>query len=49
MASNESPERYKRGIMYYDEIMALTFLFSYVIHPGKKNPDKKFKLSIAQC
>lgn len=42
--SNESIERYKRGIMYYDEIMTLTFLFSYVIHPGKRNPDKKFLL-----
>lgn len=42
--SNESPERYKQGIMYYDEIMTLTFLFSYVIHPGTKNPDKKFLL-----
>lgn len=30
--------------MYYDEIMQLTFMFSYVIHPGKKNPHKKFFL-----
>lgn len=42
--SNESIERYQAGVMYYDEVMLLTFLFSYVIHPGNKNPDKKFFL-----
>lgn len=41
---NESSERYEKGCMYYDEIMQLTFMFSYVIHPGKKNPHKKFFL-----
>ncbi len=39
---NEDNLRYENGIMYYDEVMILTFMFSYVIHPGSKNPDKKF-------
>lgn len=41
---NEDISRYKRGILYYDEVMILTFMFSYVIHPGRKNPNKKFFL-----
>ena len=28
--------------MRYDDVMALTFMFSYVISPGCLNPDKKF-------
>lgn len=39
---NEDNSRYNKGIMYYDEIMTLTFMFSYVIHPGTRNPGKKF-------
>lgn len=41
---NESLVRYERGILCYDEVMTLTFMFSHVIHPGKKNADKKFFL-----
>lgn len=40
----EAGDRHKKGIFYYDEIMAITFLFSSVIHPGSRNPDKKFFL-----
>lgn len=42
LPQNEDNSRYEEGIMCYDEIMILTFMFSYVIHPGEKNPDKKF-------
>ncbi len=42
LPQNEDNSRYEKGIMFYDEIMILTFMFSYVIHPGTKNPDKKF-------
>lgn len=41
---NEDLSRYKKRILYYDEVMTLTFMFSYVIHPGTRNPDKKFFL-----
>ncbi len=41
---NEDLSRYKKGILYYDEVMTLTFMFSYVIHPGIRNPDTKFFL-----
>lgn len=44
LPTNDGISRYHQGIMSYDEIMTLTFLFSYVIHPGSKNPDKKFFL-----
>ncbi len=41
---NEDLSRYKKGLLYYDEVMTLTFMFSYVIHPGIKNPGTKFFL-----
>lgn len=42
LPQNESNSRYEEGIMCYDEVMALTFMFSYVIHPGAGNREKKF-------
>lgn len=39
---NEDISRYEKGIMYYDEVMTLIFMFSYVIRPGTKNSGKKF-------
>lgn len=42
LPQNESLERYHNGILCYDEVMTLTFMFSHVIHPGVKNPDKRF-------
>lgn len=41
---NEDISRYKKGFLYYDEVMTITFMFSYVIQPGTGNPDKKFFL-----
>lgn len=41
---NEDNSRYQDGYICYDELMILTFMFSYVIHPGNENPDKKFFL-----
>lgn len=38
----EKIDRYNEGIMYYDEIMALTFMFSDYRNMGELNPDKKF-------
>lgn len=32
----------EKDVMRYDDVMALTFMFSYVISPGCLNPDKKF-------
>lgn len=44
LPKNESVDRYKQGIMCYDEIMTLTFMFANVIHPGKKNLGRKYLL-----
>ena len=38
----EPMDRYKQGIMYYDEVMSFTFLFSDYRELGDKNEDKKF-------
>lgn len=38
----ESIDRYNEGIMYYDEIMSFTFLFSDYRQLGDKYPDKNF-------
>lgn len=38
----EPIDRYKQGIMYYDEVMSFTFMFSDCRELGDKNPDKKF-------
>ena len=38
----ESMERYEQGIMYYDEIMSFTFMFSDYRELGDSNPDKYF-------
>lgn len=42
LPQNEDNSRYEEGIMCYDEVMILTFMFSYVIHPGVKNQGRKF-------
>lgn len=34
--------RYENGILYYDEVMAFTFLFSDARHLGPLHPDKTF-------
>lgn len=39
---SESMERYNMGIMYYDEIMSFTFMFSDYQELGEQNPDKNF-------
>lgn len=44
LPGNESISRYEHGIMYYDEVMTLTFLFSHVTHPGPRHPDRRFFL-----
>lgn len=41
---NEGTQRYESGLLYYDEVMTLTFCFSHVTHPGTKNFQKKFFL-----
>ncbi len=38
----ETMERYEQGIVYYDEIMSFTFMFSDYRQMGEKNPDKNF-------
>ena len=38
----EPMDRYNQGIMYYDEIMALTFMFSDYREFGNDNDDKNF-------
>ena len=38
----ESMERYEQGIMYYDEIMSFSFMFSDYRELGENNPDKYF-------
>ena len=38
----ETFERYEKGVMTYDEIMALTFMFTDYRELGTANPDKKF-------
>lgn len=38
----EPIDRYAQGIMFYDEIMSFTFLFSSYREMGEKNEDKKF-------
>lgn len=38
----ESMDRYNKGIMYYDEVMALTFMFSDYRELGPDNDDKNF-------
>lgn len=42
IAENEGNGRYESGLLYYDEVMTLTFLFSHVTHPGTRNPGEKF-------
>lgn len=41
---NEDTSRYEEGILFYDEVMTLTFMFSHVIHPGPHHPGEKFLL-----
>lgn len=41
---NEDNSRYKEGILFYDEVMTLTFMFSHVVHPGPNNVNEKFFL-----
>ncbi len=41
---NEGTERYESGLLYYDEVMTLTFLFSNVTRPGVRNPGIRFFL-----
>ena len=38
----ESMKRYELGILYYDEVMPLTYLFSKVTSYGEDNPDTHF-------
>ena len=38
----ESMKRYQLGILYYDEVMPLTYLFSSVRSYGEDNPEKHF-------
>lgn len=38
----EPMDRYYQGIMYYEEIMAFTFMFSDYRQHGDENPDKHF-------
>ncbi len=38
----ESMERYEQGVMYYDEVMSFTFMFSDCRELGESNPDKYF-------
>ena len=38
----EPMDRYEQGIMYYDEVMSFTFLFSDYQELGNKNEDKDF-------
>lgn len=38
----ENISRYEQRIMYYDEVMSFTFMFSDYRNLGKLNPDKKF-------
>lgn len=42
LPKNEGIERYKMGVMYYDEVMTLTFMFSNQNHLGKRNLGRKF-------
>lgn len=44
LPENEGIARYEHGIMSYDEVMTLTFLFSHVTHPGTRYPDRRFFL-----
>lgn len=44
VAPEGTTTRYEDGILYYDEVMILTFFFSYVVHPGNRNPDHRFLL-----
>ena len=39
---SEPMDRYKQGIVYYDEVMALTFMFSDYREEGELNNNKKF-------
>lgn len=38
----EPMDRYNQGILYYDEVMALTFMFSDYRQMGEQNNDKNF-------
>ena len=38
----ESMDRYNDGIMYYEEVMSFTYMFSDYRSLGNLNPDKKF-------
>lgn len=40
----ESMDRYNDGIMYYEEVMSFTYMFSDYRSLGSLNPDKKFLL-----
>lgn len=42
LSESENVSGCEKDIMTYDDIMALTFMFSYVISPGCLNPEKKF-------
>jgi hypothetical protein len=42
MPHSESLQRYQSRIMYYDEVMSFTFLFSKELHLGELNADKFF-------
>lgn len=44
LPENEGISRYEHGIMSYDEVMALTFFFSYATHPGTRHPGRRFFL-----
>lgn len=44
LPKNEGNSRVGDGLFCYDEIMTLTFMFSYQITAGDKNPDKNFFL-----
>ena len=42
LPENEDLSRIKNGILCYDEIMTLVFMFSHIVHTGEKNPGVKF-------
>lgn len=41
-SGDENISDFEEDMASYDDVMALTFMFSYVISPGCLNPDKKF-------
>ncbi len=42
MPHEEQMERYEKGIMFYDEVMSFTYMFSDLRELGPENPDKQF-------